>query len=51
LGHQDDRIHDFLEVDVLNRQPVERKPSLNAVVIPNARVGCLHHRYAWREVA
>jgi len=49
--HQDDRIHDSLEKDAPNRRPVERKPSPNAVVISNARLGGLHHRYAWREAA
>ena len=50
--HQDqDRIHDSLEKDTPNRRPVERKPSPNAVVISNARLGGLHHRYSWREAA
>ena len=48
--HQD-RIHDSLEKDTPNRRPVEHKPSPNSVVISNARVGGLHHRYSWREAA
>ncbi len=48
--HQD-RIHDSLEKDTPNRRPVEHKPSPNAVVISNARVGGLHHRYSWRQAA
>ncbi len=48
--HQD-RILDSLEEDTPNRRPVEHKPSPNSVVIPNARVGGLHHRYSWREAA
>ena len=48
--HQD-RIHDSLEKDTPNRRPVEHKPSPNAVVISNPRVGGLHHRYSWREAA
>jgi transposase InsO family protein len=49
--HHQDRIHDSLEKDTPNRRPVERKPSPNAVVISNARLGGLHHRYSWREAA
>jgi hypothetical protein len=26
-------------------------PSEDAVLIPNARLGGLHHRYSWREAA
>ena len=48
--HQD-RIHDALDKDTPNRRLVERKPSAEAVVISNARLGGLHHRYAWREAA
>ena len=48
--HQD-RIHDSLEKDTPNRRLVERKPSSDAVVISKARLGGLHHRYAWREAA
>jgi transposase InsO family protein len=48
--HQD-RIHDSLEKDTPNRRPVEQKPSANGMVIPNARLGGLHHRYCWREAA
>ncbi len=46
-----DRIHDSLEKDTPNRQPVERKPSADAVLLSNARLGGLHHRYSWREAA
>ena len=48
--HQD-HVHDSLEKDTPNRRPVEHKPSPNSVVISNARVGGLHHRYSWREAA
>jgi hypothetical protein len=48
--HQD-RIHDSLEKDTPNGRPVEGKPSPNAVVISNARLGGLLHRYSWREAA
>jgi putative transposase len=47
----EDRIHDSLGKDTPNRRPVERKPSPQATVISNARLGGLHHRYAWREAA
>ena len=48
--HQD-RIHDSLDKDAPNRRLVERKPASDAVVISNARLGGLHHRYGWREAA
>lgn len=48
--HQD-RIHDSLEKDTPNRRQVERKPAANTTVMPLARMGGLHHRYAWRRVA
>jgi hypothetical protein len=48
--HQD-RIHDSLEKDTPNRRPVEPKPSPDAVVISNARLGGLQHRHSWREAA
>jgi putative transposase len=47
----EDRIHESLGKDTPNRRPVERKPSPQATVISNARLGGLHHRYAWREAA
>jgi hypothetical protein len=49
--HQGDRLPDSLEEDAPNRRPVQRKPSPNAVVVSNARLGGLHHRYSWREAA
>src|SRR6187399_931170 len=48
--HQD-RIHDSLDKDTPNRRLVEEKPTSDAVVISNARLGGLHHRYGWREAA
>ena len=48
--HQD-RIHDSLGKDTPNRRPVKPKPSPNAVLTANARLGGLHHRYCWREAA
>jgi len=47
----EDRIHDSLGKDTPNHRPVEQKPSPNVVVISNARMGGLHHRYPWREAA
>jgi putative transposase len=49
--HHQDRIHDALDKDTPNRRLVEQKPSSDAVVISNARLGGLHHRYTWREAA
>ena len=49
--HHQDRIHDSLEKEAPTRRPVEPKPSADAVVISNARLGRLHHRYGWREAA
>ena len=40
-----------LDKDTPNRRLVERKPASDAVVISNARLGGLHHRYGWREAA
>ena len=49
--HHQDRIHDSLEKDTPNRRPVEQKPIAGASVISMPRLGGLHHRYSWREVA
>jgi transposase InsO family protein len=49
--HHDDRIHAALEKDTPNRRPVEQRPTVTATVISMPRLGGLHHRYAWREVA
>jgi transposase InsO family protein len=49
--HHQDRIHDSLYKDTPDRRPVERKPSPNSVLISNARLGGLRHRYSWREAA
>lgn len=49
--HHQDRIHDSLGKDTPEGRSVERKPDDNAKVISLARLGGLHHRYAWRRVA
>ena len=49
--HHEDRIHDSLEKDTPNRRPVEHRPTPTSTLIASARLGGLHHRYAWREVA
>ena len=49
--HHQDRVHDSLAKDTPNQRPIEPKPSLDAIVISNSRLGGLHHRYAWREAA
>lgn len=48
--HQD-RIHDSLGKDTPEGRPVEPKPDDKARVISLARLGGLHHRYAWRRAA
>jgi putative transposase len=49
--HHQDRIHDSLGKDTPDGRPVEPKPDENAKVISLARLGGLHHRYAWRRAA
>jgi transposase InsO family protein len=49
--HHDDRLHDALEKDTLNRRPVEQKPNANAIVISMPRLSGLHHRYSWQQAA
>jgi len=46
-----DRIHDALKKDTPNERAVERRPAATARVISSARLGGLHHRYAWRAAA
>jgi hypothetical protein len=49
--HHEDRIHDALDKDTPKRRAIEPRPSPTAEVISMPRLGGLHHRYAWREVA
>ena len=49
--YHEDRIHDSLEKDTPNRRPVEERLAAPAHVTLMPRLGGLHHRYAWREVA
>ena len=49
--HHDDRIHDSLEKDTLNRRPIEPKSAAEATLISLPRLGGLHHRYVWRRAA
>lgn len=49
--HHQDRIHDSLEKDTPDKRAIEPKPVATASVISMARLGGLHHRYAWREAA
>jgi len=49
--HHEDRIHDGLSKDTPNGRPSEQKPPSKATVISSARLGGLHHRYAWEEAA
>ena len=46
-----DRCHLALEKDTPNLRPVQPRPSARARVVAQPRLGGLHHRYAWREVA
>jgi len=46
-----DRCHLALEKDTPDLRPVQPRPSDRARVVAQRRVGGLHHRYAWREVA
>ena len=47
----EDRIHDSLHKDTLNRRPVDSRLSPAATVISRARLDGLYHRYSWREAA
>jgi Integrase core domain len=49
--HNDDRVHDALHKDAPNRRPVDERPSPAASVIPQPRIGGLHHRYNWTVAA
>jgi transposase InsO family protein len=49
--YREDRIHDSLDKDTQNRRPIQQKPSPQATVISSPRLGGLHHRYSWRQVA
>jgi transposase InsO family protein len=49
--HHEDRIHDALAKDTPNHRRVERRPSNDAEVVSNERLGGLHHRYSWRLAA
>jgi transposase InsO family protein len=45
-----DRVHTRLQ-DAPERRPVEERPSSQARVVGLPRVGGLHHRHVWRDVA
>jgi putative transposase len=48
--HQD-RVHDSLGKDTPDKRAIEQRPAENATVVGMARLGGLHHRYAWRVAA
>jgi putative transposase len=48
--YHEDRTHDSLAKDTPLARPIEKKPE-GAAVFSTARLGGLHHRYAWQEVA
>ena len=45
-----ERVHTRLR-DAPHRRPLETRPSLSAKVVGLPRVGGLHHRYVWHELA
>jgi hypothetical protein len=47
----EDRLHDSLAKDTPDRRIVEQRPGVNAKVVSIARLGGLHHRYAWDQAA
>jgi putative transposase len=49
--HHEDRVHDSLSKDTPNRRPIELKPTTDATLISQPRLGGLHHRYTWRRAA
>jgi len=46
-----DRCHLALDKDAPEMRPVQPRPSVRARLVAHRRLGGLHHRYAWREVA
>jgi transposase InsO family protein len=46
-----DRIHDSLKKDTPDKRPIEPKPTTTANVTSMPRLGGLHHRYSWTDVA
>jgi len=46
-----DRTHDGLEKDTPATRPVVLKPTESACSVSFPRVGGLHHRYDWQQVA
>ena len=49
--HHADRTHLGLAKDTPNGRAVERRPSRDAALVGEPRVGGLHHRYRWQKVA
>ena len=49
--YHEDRVHDSLRKDTPNRRPIELKPTTDATLISQPRLGGLHHRYMWRQAA
>ena len=47
----EDRVHDSLSKDTPNRRRIELKPTIDATLISQPRLGGLHHRYTWRQAA
>jgi hypothetical protein len=49
--YSEDRTHIGVGKDSPCGRPVEQRPGRKANVVSLARVGGLHHRYAWRQAA
>jgi transposase InsO family protein len=49
--YHEDRVHDSLSKDTPNRRPIELKPTTDATLVSQPRLGGLHHRYTWRQAA
>ena len=49
--YHDDRTHQSLDGDTPAGRPVEPRPSPDAKVVGQPRLGGLHHRYAWQKAA
>jgi transposase InsO family protein len=49
--HHEDRIHDSLCKDTPSRRPIEPKPTTDATLVSQPRLGGLHHSYTWQQAA
>jgi transposase InsO family protein len=49
--YHEERTHLGLGRDTPDRRPDQARPGPRAIVVGEPRVGCLHHRYTWRDAA